>query len=182
MYSMIEWSSDLDLTEFYNTAEHKGFTNNSSQKMLVDSLSNEPEYNVWMLKYNDKFVGSVAAHSFNVMGENCYRICARTCVFSDMLPIQNMRTRNEIITHQHITGQFFIPTCLSWAKGRVFITTNENDAGTQRLVHRIFAPSMVYSGQMARVGEIYYRGTDQTVWELFPDKFYEVLNKYPRWV
>lgn len=182
MYKLIEWSQNLDLSDFYREAEKRGFTNNSTQRMLVDCFNNEREKQVWILYYNDVAVGSVAAHSFDIMGENCYRICARTCVFSDLLPLQSMRTKNEIITHQHITGQFFIPKCLEWAKGRVFITTNENDAGTQRLVHRIFAPAMVQSGQMKKINDIEYRGTNQTVWELFPDKFYQVLNQNPRWI
>jgi hypothetical protein len=28
---------------------------------------------------------------------------------------------------------------------------------------------------------VFYRGTNQTVWEIFPDKFFEELNKHPRW-
>lgn len=182
MYKIIPWSSDIDLTDFYSKANERGFTNNSSQHMLVDCFKNESEKQTWILYYNDVAVGSVAAHSFPEMGENCYRICARTCVFTDMIPTTSLRTRNQIVTHQHVTSQFFIPTCLEWAKGRVFITTNENEAGTQRLVHRIFAPAMVESGQMEKSCDIFYRGTNQTVWELFPDKFYTELNKYPRWV
>lgn len=177
MYKIVPWTEDLDLTDFYNNAKLRGFTNNSTQHMLVDCFKNERESQVWILYYNDVAVGSVAAHSFL----DGYRICARTCVFSDLLPMKSLRTRNEIITHQHVTGQFFIPQCLEWAKGRVYITTNENEVGTQRLVHNIFAPSMVKSGQMAKIKEVYYRGTNQTVWELFPEKFFEELNKHPRW-
>lgn len=181
MYKVIPWSIDLDLSTFYKECELRGFSNNSTQHMLVDSIRKEREWQVWILYYNDEPVGSVAAHSFDEMGENCYRICARTCVLSDKLPLQTLRTRNEIITHQHIVGQFFIPTCLEWANGRVFITTNDKDTGTQRLVHSIFAPSMEKSGQMKRVTDLFYRGTNQTVWELFSDKFYEQLDKHPRW-
>lgn len=183
MYKVIPWSDTLDLTDFYDTARQRNFTNNSTEKMLVDSIRNEDRWQVWLLTYGDNYVGSFASHSFDLMGENCYRICARTCVFSDKIPTPSLRTRNQIITHQHITSQFFIPTCLEWVgNGRSFITTNENEAGTQRLVHNIFAPSMERSGQMKRVCDVFYRGTNQTVWELFPDKFYEELNKHPRWL
>jgi aspartate carbamoyltransferase catalytic subunit len=41
MFKVVPWSAELDLTEFYTTAESKGFTNNASQRMLVDSLSKE---------------------------------------------------------------------------------------------------------------------------------------------
>ena len=184
MFKIIPWSEDLDLTEFYAEADRRGFTNNSSQKAMVDCFRNETKWCVWILYYNDKAVGSVAAHSFDkIMGENSYRIATRTCVFTDMLPKDTLRTKNQIITHQHVTAQFLIPACIEWVpKGsKMYITSNENDAGTQRLVHRIFGPAMEASGQMRKVRELFYRGTNQTVWELFPNKFLEELGKYPRW-
>lgn len=184
MYKIVPWSSDLDLKKFYETAASKGFSNNSSQKMLVDSLAKELNWMVWILYYNDTAVGSVAAHSFPEMGKDAYRIAARTCVFTDLIPTPSLRTRNQIVTHQHITSQFLIPVCLEWVpKGsRVFITSNENAVGTQRLVHRIFAPAMQSTGQMKKVKNIEYRGSIQTVWELDPNKFFEELQKYPRWL
>lgn len=183
MYKIIPWSEDLDLLEFYRQATEKGFVNNSSQKAMVDCFRKEQYWQVWILFYNDKAVGSVAAHSFPEMGEDAYRIAARTCVFTHLLPTNTLRTKNQIITHQHVTSQFLIPACIEWVpKGsRMYITSNENDAGTQRLVHKIFGPAMEATGQMKRIKDIYYRGTTQTVWELFPNKFYEQLNKYPRW-
>jgi len=184
MFRIIPWTKDLDLTEFYRIAESKGFTNNSSQKMLVDCFDREPEKCVWILYYNDMAVGSVAAHTFDIMGDNCYRIAARTCAFTDMIPYSSLRTRNQIVTHQHVTSQFLIPVCIEWApKGsRLFITSTDSDLGTQRLVHRIFGPSMEATGQMRNMGDVVYRNTNQTVWELFPDVFMNELNKYPRWV
>jgi hypothetical protein len=184
MYKIIPWNKDLNLNEFYENALLRGFENNSSQKMLIDCFNNEREKQIWILYYNNKAVGSVAAHSFdNIMGPNSYRIAARTCVFTNLLPTNSLRTKNQIVTHQHVTSQFLIPVCIEWApKGsNLYITSNENDSGTQRLVHRIFGPAMEKSGQMARIKEIYYRGTNQTVWQFFPDKFYEELNKYKRW-
>jgi hypothetical protein len=183
MYKVIPWSADLNLTEFYATASARGFVNNASQKMLVDCFNNEREKQVWILYYNKIPVGSVAAHSFDEMGPNSYRIAARTCVFTDLLPLNTLRTANQIVTHQHVTSQFLIPTCIEWApKGsNLYITSNENDAGTQRLVHRIFGPAMEKSGQMKRVKDLFYRGTTQTIWQLLPDRFYEELGKYSRW-
>ena len=179
----MHWSEDLDLIEFYATANAKGFINNASQKMLVDSLAKEKQWAVWILYYNDVAVGSVAAHSFPEIGDDAYRIAARTCVFTDLLPTNSLRTKNQIVTHQHVTSQFLIPACVEWApKGsRLYITSNENDAGTQRLVHRIFGPAMEATGQMKKIKDVFYRGTDQTVWEIFPVRFYEELNKHSRW-
>ena len=183
-YTIKPFSEDLDLTEFYATAKEKGFENNASQKMLVDSLAKEKEWCVWILYYNNKAIGSVGAHSFPEMGEDAYRIAARTCVFTDMLPTNTLRTRNQIVTHQHVTSQFLIPTCIEWTPpwADLYITSNESSTGTQRLVHRIFGPAMEETGQMKRILEMNYRGTNQTVWQLYPDKFYKELGKYPRWI
>lgn len=188
MYKVIKWSDDLDLTEFYSDAASRGFTNNSSKTMLVDCFNKERESSVWILYYNDIAIGSVAAHSFDdVMGPNTYRIAARTCVFTDKLPGiygSNLRTKSVITENQNPTAQFLIPTCIEWCPkdSRMFITSNESTVGTQRRVHNIFGPLMERQGMMKRIKDVEYRGHLQTVWELFPDKFYEVLNKYPRWV
>jgi hypothetical protein len=152
--------------------------------MLIDCFRNEREWCVWILYYNNEPVGSVAAHSFNdVMGENSYRIAARTCVLTDKLPLNSLRTKNQIITHQHVTSQFLIPACLEWvpSNARVFITSNESGVGAQKLVHKIFCPVMEKEGQMKKIKDIFYRGTLQTVWELFPNYFYQSLMENNRW-
>lgn len=184
MYKMIPWSKSLDLLAFYETANKKGYYNNSTQKMLVDAFNNETEKQVWILYYNDIAVGSVAAHSFtDVMGDNSYRIAVRTCAFTDHLPIQHLRTKTGIITHQHVAAQFLIPTCIEWAgmSNKMFITSNNLTVGTQRLVHNIYFPALEQRQIVSRIKEVDYRGTTQTVWQLFPDKFLEDLNLYPRW-
>ena len=184
MYQVVQWHKNLDLSDFYKEAQKRGFTNNSNQAAMIDCFSKEKQWAVWILYYNEIAVGSVAAHSFDdVMGENTYRIAARTCVFTDKLPLNTLRTKNQIITHQHVTSQFLIPTCLDWVPrgSKVFITSNEKLVGTQRLVNKIFCPAMEQSGQMKKIKNIFYRGTEQNIWELFPDKFYEELNRHGRW-
>jgi hypothetical protein len=186
MYKVIPWTPDLDLTEFYATAEARGFVNNASQKMLVDSLAREKEWCVWILYYNNKAVGSVGAHSFPEMGDTAYRIAVRTCVFTDELDGvygNALRTISVITKHQNPTAQFLIPTCIKWAPtgANLYITSNESKTGTQRRVHNIFAPALEKQGAMKRIKDLRYRETDQTVWQLFPDKFLEQLEKYPKW-
>ena len=80
MYNIIPWTEDLDLTDFYAEAERKGFVNNSSQEAMIDCFKHENKWRVWILYYNDRAVGSVAAHSI----EEGYRICARTCVLTHL--------------------------------------------------------------------------------------------------
>ena len=182
-YKLVPYSESIDLTEFYLQAESRGFKNNSSKKMLVDSISAEKKWKIWLLKYNNKIVGSTSAHSFPEMGENSFRILCRTCVFTDQLPISRLRTKTGIVTHQSVTPQFFIPTCIEWAgsQNNLYVTTNENSEGTQRLVHKIWAPMLAESKCLEKINQIKYRGTNQTVWRLNVQEFYKQLERYPRW-
>jgi hypothetical protein len=187
MFSVIPWSPELDLKEFYDNALTKGFANNSSKEKLVDCFRNEREKQVWIFYQDNEPIGSVAAHSFDdVMGPNSYRIAARTCVFTDRIngPYGTaLRTKNVIIKNQNPTAQFLIPACIEWTpkNSKLYITSNESTVGTQRRVHNIFGPLMEKQGMMKKIKKVFYRGHEQIVWEFFPDKFYEVLNKYPRW-
>ena len=184
MFKMVQWRADLDLAEFYATADSKGFHNNSSQHMLVDCFKNERESQTWILYYNEVAVGSVACHSIDILEPNAYRICARTCVFTDKLPYTSIRTRGYTIQqHQNVTAQFFIPACKEWA-GRdknLYISSNALDTGSQRLVHKIYCPALEEKGTLERAFEKEYRGAVQTFWRLNVEKFYEQLSLHPRW-
>lgn len=185
-YKITQWNSSLDLTQFYETARLKGFANNSSEKQMIASIAKEAEWNFWILYYNDIAVGSAGAHSFPEMGENAYRIATRTCVFTDKLPGNYgsaLRTISVITKHQNPTSQFFIPTCIEWTpkNSTHYITTNMNTVGTQSAVHTIFAPALAKKGLLKYVDTITYRGTKQSVWQLYTEKFLEDLEKYPRW-
>lgn len=188
MFEIVPYSDNLDLELFYREAHKRNFVNNASKKMLVDCFNNELKKQVWILYYRQKPVGSVAAHSFfDVMGNEAYRIAARTCVFTNLLTghkySQSLRTKSVITEHQNPTAQFLIPACLDWVpeESRIFITTNNLQTGTQSKVNRIFAPLMAKKGLMKYVKTIYYRNTKQAVWEFNRDKFLKNLNKYPRW-
>jgi hypothetical protein len=186
-YKVVPWSPELDLTEFYASAEARGFHNNSSQERLIDCFKNERAKQVWILYNGDRAVGSVAAHSFDdVMGLDSYRIAARTCVFTDQLDGvygSALRTISVITKHQNPTAQFLIPACLSWVPpwGSLYITSNESLVGTQRRVHNIFGPALEKQGVMKRVKEVHYRGTDQTVWEFNAIEFVKQLDQFGRW-
>ena len=178
MYKIIPWSPELDLTEFYAEADRRGFVNNASQKAMIDCFRNEREWCVWILYYNNTAVGSVGAHSI----DEGYRICARTCVFSDMLPLNTVRTRNQIVTHQHVTAQFFMPVCIEWVGNQdMYITTHPSEVGTQRLVHTIWGPSLEKTGVLTRAFEREYRGHVQTFWKLNAKEFLDQLGKVEQW-
>lgn len=183
MYKLIPWSENLELTEFYKKAKDKNFKNNSSRQLLVDSFNNERVKQIWILYYNNNPVGSVAAHSFDIMGKDSYRICARTCVFTDNLPITSLRTLKGITTHQNITSQFFIPQCIKWAPqfANLYITSNDSKTGSQRLVHKIFCPALEKNGILTFCEHKEYRGLVQSIWLLNTDAFLKDLKKFKRW-
>jgi hypothetical protein len=183
-FKLIKWSPDLDLTAFYAEAHIRGFENNSNQKMLVDSIRKERHSCVWVLYYDDTPIGSVAAHSLDILGTNAYRICTRTCVFTDRLPITHMRTRKKTIQeHQNVTAQFFIPKCIEWAgaENELYISSNESPVASQRLVHTIYCPALMETGAITSATKLHYRGHEQTFWKLDPKVFLEQLETYGKW-
>ena len=185
MFTLIPWTEDLNLDEFYAEAARRGFDNNSSQKKMINCLRNEKEWAAWILYQNNLAMGSVAAHSFdNVMGPNSYRICVRTCVLPhDREYKAIISAKRAIAEHQNITSQFFIPKCIEWAgrENNLYITSNENSSGSQRMVHTIFFPTLAKKGIMTKIKDVFYRGTDQTVWQINTEEFLKDLNIYPIW-
>ncbi len=179
---LIPWNDNLDLGEFYAEASRRGFLNNASQKAMVDCLRNEREWQVWILYKDNKAVGSVAAHTFDIMGDNSYRICVRNCAFPDALPRKTFN-KKYFTQYQNVSAQLFIPKCIEWAgeDKNLYITTNESEVASQRLVHRTYMPALQNQGVVSRIKDIFYRNTHQTVWQVHPAKFLEELNKYPRW-
>jgi hypothetical protein len=182
MYTVVKWSESLDLDDFYKEAASRGFINNASQKAMIDCFDNELEKQVWILYQDSKAVGSVAAHSFTPMGPNAYRVLARTCTFGTARKNNGLITPKKLIAeHQNLTDQFLLPTCIEWAKGELYATSNESTVASQRLVHRHYFPTLAKLGIVERVCELNYRSTDQTVWRIHPEKFLANLERYPRW-
>lgn len=186
MHNLIEWNDNLDLTEFYAEAGRRGFVNNSSQKNMIDCFRNEREWNAWILYEDDRAIGSVAAHSFNnVMGSGTYRVLTRVCTFAESRRDKGLITPKRLIAeHQNLTDQFLLPQCIEWVagRGRIFATSNESKEASQRLVHRYYFPTLEKIGIAKKIKDVNYRNTDQTVWEIYPDRFLENLKSYPRWI
>lgn len=181
-FTVVPWTPELDLSEFYAEAETRGFENNKSQKVMIDCFKNEPKWAAWILYKDKKAVGSVAAHSFNEMGPNAYRVLARTCTFGTARQNKGLISPIRLIAeHQNLTDQFLLPTCIEWAKGEIYATSNESPIASQRLVHKYYFPILEKNGIAKRIKELNYRGTNQTVWQIFPNKFYEEMAKFPKW-
>jgi hypothetical protein len=186
MFKLVNWSENLDLNNFYSEAASRGFVNNSSQKAMIDCFRNEREWAAWILYQDSNAIGSVAAHSFNdVMGANSYRVLARTCILNGNRKSKGLMTAKVAIgQHQNLTNQFLLPKCIEWVAGRgnIYATSNKSREASQQLVHNYYFPTLEKLGIVKYVKEVHYRYTDQTVWQIFPDKFLKNLELYPRWV
>lgn len=183
---MCEWSPDLDLTGFYLEAAVRGHHNNSNQKILIDSISKEYDWRVWILYNDDIAIGSVGTHSMLDVGPKAYRICARTCVFTSLLPQKYKHTytlNNAIRNHQNITSQFYIPKCIEYCPedSDLYITSNNSPEASQRLVHTIYCPTLEKSGCLEKTHEQMYRGHVQTFWKLNKIEFMNQLQQHPQW-
>jgi len=184
MYKLIEYKDNLNLDLFYKNASERGFNNNSTKKLLIDSFSNEREKCIWILYYNDIPVGSVAAHSLDIFDKPSYRIMARTCVFTDLLPLNHLRTlRYTVLKHQNIAAQFFMPKCIEWAPDNadLYISTNSSTVGSQDKVDRTYCPALEKIGVLTKFEDKEYRGHLQTFWLLNKKEFLDQLANSPRW-
>jgi hypothetical protein len=184
MFKLVEWHKDLNLSEFYTEADRRGFKNNNSQKTMIDCFRNEREWNAWILYNDNRPIGSVAAHSFDDVMPGGYRILTRVCTFAEERKDKGLITPKRLVAqHQNLTDQFMLPQCIEWVsgRGRMFATSNASKEASQRLVHSYYFPTLAKLGIVEKIKDVHYRHTDQTVWEIHPDKFYENLNRYTRW-
>lgn len=183
-YKLIQWSDKLNLDNFYKLAKEKNYINNSNQKLLVDCFKKEKKFNVWILYDSFEPVGSVAAHTFDdVMGKDSYRILARCCVINGNRPTYGLGTAKRLISeHQNVNDQYYLPKCIEWANSNnLYVTSNKNKEGSQRLVDKIYFPTLEKLGIFENKGDIFYRNTFQTVWKLNIDNFYNNIRKFKRW-
>jgi hypothetical protein len=113
-----------------------------------------------------------------------YRILTRVCTFAEERKDKGLITPKRLVAqHQNLTDQFMLPQCIEWVsgRGRMFATSNASKEASQRLVHSYYFPTLAKLGIVEKIKDVHYRHTDQTVWEIHPDKFYENLNRYTRW-
>ena len=182
MFYIREYTDALDLADFYSTAHNRGFYNNDSKEKVIDTWLHMDRWQVWFLYYNDTIVGSIAAHSLEELGVlgDAYRIAARTCTFDDLTgQRKTLRTANTIIAkHQNLTAQFLLPLCIEWAgKDKdLYISSNENDTGTQKYVHRLYCPGLRKVNVLEDPVELEYRGAIQSFWRMNVPEFYNQMQ------
>jgi len=184
MYRIQEYNQTLDLDDFYRLAHDRKFYNNDSKEKTIDTWKHMDRWQVWFLYFDDQIVGSIAAHSLEELGVlgDAYRIAARTCTFDDLTKQRtSLRTANTIIAkHQNLTAQFLLPLCIEWAgKDKdLYISSNENDTGTQKYVHRLYCPGLRKIGILEDPVDLEYRRAIQSFWRLNVDEFYNQMENY----
>jgi len=182
MFTIKEYNDSLDLSQYYQLAHDRGFYNNDSKEKLINTWQHMDRWQVWLLYYNDQIVGSIAAHSLEELGilGDAYRIAARTCTFDDLTgQRKTLRTANTIIAkHQNLTAQLLLPLCIDWA-GRdkdLYISSNENDTGTQKYVHKLYCPGLRKINILENPIELEYRGAIQSFWKMNVSEFYQQME------
>jgi hypothetical protein len=184
MFYIQEYNEDLDLSEYYRLASERGFYNNNNKEKLIDTWLHMDRWQVWLLYYNETIVGSIAAHSLEELGVlgDAYRIAARTCTFDDLIgQRKTLRTPNTIIAkHQNLTAQFLLPLCIEWAgkDKNLYISSNENDTGTQKYVHRLYCPGLKKVNVLEESIELEYRGAIQSFWRMNVPEFYRQMEEF----
>jgi hypothetical protein len=183
MFYIQEYNETLDLSEYYRVAHERGFFNNDSKEKLVDTWTHMNRWQVWILYFNETIVGSIAAHSLEELGVlgDAYRIAARTCTFDDLTgQRKSLRTANTIIAkHQNLTAQLLLPLCIEWAgkDKNLYISSNENDTGTQKYVHKLYCPGLRKIGILKDPIELEYRGAIQSFWQMNVEEFYSQIEQ-----
>lgn len=184
MFRIYEYNDSLNLDEFYKTATERKFYNNNSKEKLIDTFKHLDFWKVWIVYYNDIAVGSVAAHSLEELGVlgDAYRIGARLCSFDHLIgERKTLRTANTVLAkHQSLTSQLLVPICINYLgkDKELYLSTNENEVGTQRLVHRIACPTWKEIGVLEAPIELEYRGAIQSFWRVNTEEFYRQMEIY----
>jgi hypothetical protein len=184
MFRIHEYSDSLNLDKFYRTATERKFYNNNSKERLIDTFKHLDFWKVWIVYYNEIAVGSVAAHSLEELGilGDAYRIGARLCSFDNLIgERKTLRTANTVLAkHQSLTSQLLVPICIDYlGKDKdLYLSTNENEIGTQRLVHRIACPIWRKIGVLSDPIELEYRSTIQSFWRVNTEEFYHQMETY----
>jgi len=185
MFSIKEFSEDLDLREFYKQAEQHGYYNNCNQEVLHDNMKHLKDYKTYILYWEDTAVGSVCLHSLeelNILDENAYRVGARTCILRHLIGGEHkfgMQNYNNN-PFSHYTTQLLFPVCIKYCgiNTPIYVSTNENEVGTQIKVHRIWTKVMHRWGYLENPIELDYRNNFQSFWKINSEKWITDLKQH----
>lgn len=173
MYKVINWHKDLNLDSFYQKSLLKGYTNNVSQKTMIDDLRTEEVWKGFVLYKSFSPIGFTSLHSIYDIDPCGYRILCRTALIESP---ERVISRDSVKKHKHLTSRYLAPACLNSVEGNYYISTNNSKEASQRLVHNIFMPIWREMGIAEDVIRTKYRGHDQTFWLINKQKFFDSLE------
>jgi len=183
-YQIVEYSPDIDLTDFYAENRRRGLENNINQQVMFDCFKNEKHWTGWLVKYNKKFIGGVCIHSFDdIMGPNSYRIYARSCFHTEL----SMKPTGYLKTHysklQNVGLQLFTAVSIEWAglDKKFYGSSNSRDVGSAQIVDKVWFPRLGERGLFSKIKEVYYRGQHQNIWELNVEEYLKQIKTVPLW-
>lgn len=183
-YRLVEYSPDLDLSDFYRESDKRGFKNNNSQAAMFDCFRNERSWNGWLVEYQNRYIGGVCIHSFDdVMGPNSYRIYTRACFHTDLSAKPSGYVSSHFKQLQNVGLQLFTPVSIMWAglDKKFYGSSNSRDVGSARMVNDVWFPRLADRGIFTKVCEVDYRGHLQNIWQLNVDEYIKQIREVSHW-
>lgn len=184
IYTIVEYSPDLDLVDFYNQNKLRGLDNNAGRQEMFDCFGTEKTWNGWLVQYNEKFIGGVCIHSFDdVMGSDSYRIYARSSFHTEASAKPTGYVKSHYSQLQNVGLQLFTPVSIAWAglDKKFYGSSNSRDVGSAQIVDKVWFPRLAEKGIFTKIKEVFYRGHYQNIWELNVAEYLKQIKTVPHW-
>ena len=115
MFNIIQYSDQLDLSEFYQNARDQGFFRHADPSVF--DYDRELRAQAWIIYKDNKPIGSFAAHTAfprpEFKGQLAYMIWNSMCILQHE-PIGKFGPRAFHYGHQNIMSQIVSPVCIKW--------------------------------------------------------------------
>jgi hypothetical protein len=174
MFKVVNWTPDLDITDFYDEAKKRGYHNNDSYESMIKPFEDLEDTKILILYYDNKTVGCSISHPFL----DGYRIFTRLCVFTDLTPFRRCGTVKAFKEHQHVTPRFFLPEHAK-LNAPLYFTTHPEDTAKMQSMHKLVTSWLSQCEVIEHYDNIEYRGSTQSVWKVNTEKWLDDMNKYP---
>lgn len=170
----------IDMSQFYEQAAAKGYTNNMSYERMIAPLLKTQPSNFWVLYYNDIIVATVGAH---LIKDNVYRIGVRACVLPHQSDLYKNTNYKSWLTAQTVPLQFLLPACIEWVgrDNRMYITTHTEHYGKHKSADNVTRLVARKTGIFKFEKEMVYRKTKQSFWRVDCDALDRLINENQKW-
>ena len=187
MFEVIQYTPEINLTQFFRNALDQGFIFHTSPRIF--HWKDEPVINNWIVYQNDTPISTFAVHSLQsrMPGYNNYSIMNRMCVLKYNSPIKPTPER-FYEQHQNFVAQIVLPTCINW-----LLKTQGSDINTYVTVdlakpanyikgHNKMLRSWERRGLITLLEEQHYWDDRQVaVWNYNYKKFLEQYEQCSKW-